>query len=109
MYNGFINTNLGDESWLVSPVIDFRQLVKATVFFTTSYAKAIKGSETLRVLASTDCGITFSDVLFNQAGNELSNTSSNSSWKPLTANDWKKQFIILNDYVGEKTFDLPLW
>jgi hypothetical protein len=101
VYNGFVNTNLGEESWFVSPVIDFSQLVKATIFFATSYAKAIKGSETLRVLASTDCGVTFSDVLFNQSGNELSNTTSNSSWKPLTSNDWKKQFIVLNDYVGK--------
>ena len=101
VYNGFVNTNLGDESWLVSPVIDFSQVLKATVFFTTSYAKAIKGSETLRVLASTDCGVTFSDVLDNQSGSELSNTPSDLSWKPLTATDWKKQFIILNDYVGK--------
>lgn len=106
VYNCFTNSQRGDESWLVSPVLDFRNALQASLFFNISYAKAQKGDESLRIFGSTDCGLTFSDVLYNQSGNGLSIINNNSAWIPTTATDWRKQYINLNNYAGEENVRL---
>ncbi|MFM8741925.1 MAG: M43 family zinc metalloprotease, partial [Cytophagales bacterium] len=78
VYNCFTNSQRGDESWLVSPVLDFRNASQASLFFNISYAKAQTGSESLRLLASTDCGLTFTSVLYNQSGSGLTSQINNS-------------------------------
>ncbi|MFM8914303.1 MAG: choice-of-anchor J domain-containing protein [Flammeovirgaceae bacterium] len=102
VYNCFANGQQGDESWLVSPVLDFKNASQASLFFNISYAKAQKGAESLRLLASRDCGLTFSDVLYNQSGSGLTTINSNTSWLPASTSDWRKQYIDLTDYAGEE-------
>lgn len=99
VYNCFNNSQQGDESWLVSPVLDLSNVSQASVFFNISYAKAQKGTDALRVLASTDCGLSFTDVLYNQSGSGLTSITNNASWLPTTAADWRKQYINLNNYA----------
>ncbi|MFM9837836.1 MAG: M43 family zinc metalloprotease [Cyclobacteriaceae bacterium] len=100
-YNSFTNTNIGDESWLVSPVLDLTNTSKASLFFDVSYSKSTKGNEELRTLVSTDCGLTFKDIIFDQSGNLLSIKDSQDPWKPTLTTDWKNNFINLNDYIGQ--------
>lgn len=102
VYNCFTNGQRGDESWLVSPVLDFRNASQASLFFNISYAKAQTGSESLRLLASTDCGLTFTSVLYNQSGSGLTSQISNTNWMPTSPSDWRKQYINLNDYAGQE-------
>lgn len=102
VYNCFTNGQRGDESWLVSPVLDFRNALQASLFFNISYAKAQTGSESLRLLASTDCGLTFTSVLYNQSGSGLTSQISNTNWMPTSPSDWRKQYINLNDYAGQE-------
>lgn len=102
VYNCFTNGQRGDESWLVSPVLDFRNASQASLFFNISYAKAQTGSESLRLLASTDCGLTFTSVLYNQSGSGLTSQISNTNWVPTLPSDWRKQYINLNDYAGQE-------
>jgi len=100
-YNSFSNTTIGADSWLVSPILDLTNNTEASVFFDESYAKRINGCEKLRVLASTDCGATFTDILFDQIGSQLAVTDSEDSWKPVLSSDWKNNFINLQNYVGQ--------
>ena len=102
-YASFSNINNGDESWLVSPILDLSKLSEAGLFFNTSYAKSIKGYESLRVLASKDCGVTFTDIIYDQSGSSLSNTNSDVSWIPTTVDDWKKRYINLDKWIGYPT------
>ncbi|MCA4899960.1 MAG: choice-of-anchor J domain-containing protein [Bacteroidota bacterium] len=102
VYNCFTNGQRGDESWLVSPVLDFRNASQASLFFNISYAKAQTGSESLRLLASTDCGLTFTSVLYNQSGSGLTSQINNANWVPTSPSDWRKQYINLNDYAGQE-------
>jgi hypothetical protein len=101
VYNSFSNTTIGADSWLVSPVLDLTNNTEASVFFDESYAKRINGCEKLRVLASTDCGATYTDILFDQIGSQLAVTDSEDSWKPVLSSDWKNNFINLQNYVGQ--------
>ncbi|MCX8490093.1 MAG: choice-of-anchor J domain-containing protein, partial [Cyclobacteriaceae bacterium] len=101
VYNSFTNTTIGAESWLVSPILDLTNNTEASVFFDASYAKRINGCEQLRVLASTDCGATYTDILLDQIGSQLAVTDSEDSWKPVLSSDWKNNFISLQNYVGQ--------
>jgi hypothetical protein len=101
VYNSFSNTTIGANSWLVSPILDLTNNTEASVFFDASYAKRINGCEKLRVLASTDCGATYTDILFDQIGSQLAVTDSEDSWKPVLSSDWKNNFINLQNYVGQ--------
>jgi hypothetical protein len=100
-YKSFTNPNQGEESWLASPVLNLSNVSKASLFFETSYAKSPNGNEKLRLLASTDCGTTFNDVLFDESGSQLSIMDSDKAWIPSLSTDWKRNFINLNNYAGK--------
>jgi Pregnancy-associated plasma protein-A len=102
-YNSFGNTSIGDETWLVSPVLDFSNTLKASLFFDISYAKAFNGSDRLKLLVSTDCGNSIDTVRFNQSGSGLSVVNSEESWLPSSSSHWKKNFISLDQYAGQST------
>jgi Pregnancy-associated plasma protein-A len=99
-YNSFTNTNIGEESWLVSPVIDLSQNYMARLSFDYSYAKLTKGNELLRILASTDCGVTFDNPIIEEYGDELTTTLSSP---PASPTDWKRKPLInLDNWLGQK-------
>jgi hypothetical protein len=103
VYNSFSNTQLGDESWLVSPVLNLKSTSQGSLFFNISYAKEQKGSESLRLLASSDCGLTFTDVLYNQSGNNLATISKNNSQEPpASPTEWRREYVALNNYAGKQ-------
>ncbi len=98
----FAATTAGTESWYVSPVLDMTRASQGSLFFSTSYAKRSAGSERLRVLVSNDCGVTYNDVIFDNAGDALANQSNESEWTPSVTADWTKQYLSINDYAGKK-------
>jgi len=100
-YNSYLNTRKGEESWLVSPVLDFSNTSKASLFFDVSYAKSTLGNERLRLLYSEDCGQSYPFVLYDQAGSSLSTVTSNSPWIPTREQDWRREFINLNNLAGK--------
>jgi hypothetical protein len=101
-YNAFGNTNTGQQSWLVSPVLDFSHTSKAGILFNVSYATRSTGTERLHVLSSTDCGVTYPNVIYDRQASEYSSNNSSTSWLPKTATDWQKDFINLNTLAGKK-------
>ena len=101
-YNAFANSTLGNQAWIVSPVLDFSRALKSSLFFDISYAKSTTGNDHLQVLSSTDCGMNFSSIVLDQTGDQLASTSpSNSSWKPQLTADWKRQYVSLDALIGK--------
>ncbi len=100
-FTAFNNTNLGEESWLVSPVMNLSSAKEASLFFDNAYALSSTGEDRLRVLYSEDCGATFNSILLSQSGFSLSTAESEASWTPSTEGDWRKNKIILNSLVGK--------
>jgi len=100
-FTAFNNPNLGEEAWLVSPVLDFSKVTEASLFFDNAYALSSSGEDRLRVLYSEDCGTTFNKIIFSQSGNTLATASSATSWIPSQEDDWKQNKIILNDLAGK--------
>lgn len=87
--------------WLISPSLDFTGAAEASVFFKTSYAKNQNFNDQLRIMASSDCGVNFDDVLEVLSSSELSESSSNDFWEPESRNDWITHSIDLSSYAGE--------
>jgi hypothetical protein len=100
--NAYNNERIGDKSWFVSPTLDFSATTEASLSFDLSYAYRPGLTDRLVVLASTDCGLSYSDTLFNEESIALANAeSSTSPWLP-TESDWRRALPInLNAYVGE--------
>lgn len=107
-YSGYTNLNKGDESWIVSPVLDLSKTSKASLFFDVSYATQPQGNERLRILYSEDCGQTYPNVLYDQAGSSLATTNTSSSWIPTEDNDWRREFINLSALTGQDQIRMPL-
>jgi hypothetical protein len=100
-FNGYSNVNIGDASWLVSPVLDLSSHAEASLFFDLSYAYRSGSYDNLKVLASTDCGQTFDEVLFDEIGTALSGKVSSASWKPSVTDDWTRKYVSLSSLAGQ--------
>lgn len=100
VYKAFSNNVIGQESWLVSPVLDLSGLTQGSMFFATSYGKHPAASESLRILVSTDCGIHYNNEIFNKAGTQLQNAVSSIEWEPGTASQWTNEYLSINDFAG---------
>jgi hypothetical protein len=106
LFPAFGNSNIGQQAWLVSPVLDFSKAQTASVDFQTSYAYNTTGSETLQVFSSKDCGATFDTLLFNSSGASLANTNSSTAWTPSQNSHWTKNYVNLNNVAGKENIRL---
>jgi hypothetical protein len=98
-FNAFDNELIGDEAWLVSPVLDFSRANQAGLLFDMSHAVRGMARESLTILASTDCGVTFNQVSFNLPETK----TANENWIPADENDWARNISVnLNSVAKEE-------
>jgi hypothetical protein len=101
--DAFSNTLSGDQSWLVSPVLDFSKAAEASVSYDLSYASRSNTLDVLYILASTNCGYTFTDTLSMLSGPTLSDgKNSTTSWEPQDESDWTTKTLDLSAYSGQQ-------
>lgn len=100
IYPAFTNTNVGEDAWLVSPVLDLSDQSTGSMFFDISYRVRSPGNERLRVLASKDCGYTYPIVLLDRQGSQFDSTPLSTSWVPSSDGDWTHPFINLDTLAG---------
>jgi hypothetical protein len=101
VFKAYSDATLTDESWFVSPVLDFTKASEGSLLFTTSYGVNLGKSETLKVLVSKDCGITYDEVVFEKSGQDLSNKTVSTEWVPNDETDWTTQYVSTNDFAGK--------
>lgn len=102
VFPGYGETGTTSRGWLVSPVLDFSRLVSAGLFADISYATGGDTPEHLQVLASLDCGATFSEVLLDAEASDLSGNESNTAWTPTADSDWSRTFVNLTTLAGQE-------
>lgn len=111
-FNAFNNSIIGDQSWLVSPVLDFSSAKEASLLFDYSYrynfyinpnnGETIYLSDNFKVLASENCGNSFDQLLFEKAGKNLVNNPSQTEWFPGNESEWKTNPTIdLSNLAGK--------
>ncbi|MEJ1242345.1 choice-of-anchor J domain-containing protein [Chryseolinea sp. T2] len=99
--NAFVSTE-GDQAWLVSPLLDFTDINDGLLRYDHSYASRSGASDMLYILASRDCGLTFTDTLFRAGSGTLAKgRTSETSWKPSSDSDWtRNNNVSLSDLAG---------
>lgn len=98
--NGYNYEKVGEEDWLISPVLDLSRANRASMTFKVSYASVTNYVDRLKIFVSGNCGDTFDDLIFIQQGASLGITASNQPWSPVTGEDWRTEFINLSAYAG---------
>jgi hypothetical protein len=100
--NGYNNEFIGYKSWLVSPVLDFSGTTEANMIFNLSYAFRSSIIDRLHILVSTDCGVTYSDTIYNVARTALARgQSSPGAWQP-EETQWQNLSFDLSKYAGQE-------
>lgn len=102
---------VGEESWLVSPVLNLSLLNEASLFFDLTYLWNGQDNEHLRILASTDCGDSYTDSYFdlNQSDLQGSELNSNGARKylsisSLTGNDSVRIAFVATNASGSNIY-----
>jgi hypothetical protein len=96
-FDSYDNTDIGDEAWFISPVLDFSQAIKASLEFDISKRTRIGKSDDLKLYASRDCGNTYEPVTFS-----IASETQPLEWKPAGALDWEQAtHVDLSKLSGE--------
>jgi PKD repeat protein len=105
--NNYSFNGQGTEDYLVTPLIDLTDASLSFPVLTFDYAYTFytSGGSTLtdgmRVEASIDCGLTFSEILFDKDGADLATVPAiDNNFFPEEASDWRTEFLDLSPYVG---------
>lgn len=88
----------GERDWLVSPILDFRNVEAALLNFDLSYSNSANRLEGLSILVSTDCGENFSESVFSRIGPNLS-TGDPVPGEPLPFDNIT---VDLQEFIGEE-------
>jgi hypothetical protein len=94
-YRSFTNPAVGQESWLVSPILDLSANV-FSLFFDVSYAQNVPSDDRMSILASTDCGVHYSEVLLDRAASTFTSATSSNEWFPGSNDDWRREYVDLS-------------
>lgn len=93
-------------SILKSPPLDFTGLSNPVVHFYTAYKTYIDEEDSLQVLISTDCGLTFSDVPvpYRKSNSSVPSLATRNPatalFTPDSASQWRHETINLAAYAG---------
>ena len=95
----------GQKDGLVTPELEIPATGPVWMLFDVAYQKRTNNAlshDTLQVQVSTDCGATFSVLVYNKAGDDLStNDTTQLNFMPETEWDWRKDSIDLSAYAGQ--------
>lgn len=105
-FKGYNTTSIGQAAWLATPVLDFSGAESASMAFDLSYAFRPGSGDRLDILASTDCGVTYSQTVFSATGTAIGSRTQDEAWSPSADSDWTRQFITLNALAGEENVRL---
>lgn len=99
----FSQTELGKENWLVSPTFDVSDLSEGSLTFDLAYAQRNNTVDGLKILLSKDCGINWSEVIYNKRGSLLATVDDPviGEWFPSEETDWVTETIDLTDIISD--------
>jgi PKD repeat protein/photosystem II stability/assembly factor-like uncharacterized protein len=99
MYDNYSFNNVGEKDELQVKKLNFAGLSSASLSFDVAYQVYNGYSDTLSVLISTDCGVTFTSI-YSKSGATLSTAGSGTNDFVPTAAQWRTETINLNSYIG---------
>lgn len=100
--NHYAYTAINEKDWLVSPLLNLTDYDFLRLSFKISYGHNYNYRDQLQVLVSTDCGLTYTDIVYNAAGEALSSNYASSEWLPEDKTNWQNISVSLDKFVGEE-------
>ncbi|MEL6558720.1 MAG: choice-of-anchor J domain-containing protein, partial [Bacteroidota bacterium] len=99
----FSQPELGKENWLVSPTFDVSDLSEGSLTFDLAYAQRNNTVDGLKILLSKDCGINWSEVIYNKRGSLLATVDEpvSGEWFPALETDWVTETIDLTEIIND--------
>ncbi len=99
-YLNFYSITSGNYDEMILPPFDMTSIPYAALFFDVAYAQYASENDRLEVLASTNCGATWTS-LFNKAGATLATAPlhGSSGFVP-TASEWRTESADMTSFVG---------
>ena len=99
MLSFYTSTKVGDAQELMLPPVDYSGNEAPILDFVYAHSqKAANDSDTMRILASTDCGNSWTKI-FERSGNSLASvfTTTNTTFIP-EPHQWRQESITLNNF-----------
>lgn len=97
--NAFSQTQVGTQSWFISPALSIGSLDSAGLSFRASYANRVGFNDRLQILMSIDCGNSYTFELLDADADSLAVMQSNASWVPTSDDEWKEFKIDLKPSI----------
>lgn len=97
-FNNFANNAAGATDDMITPAFNMTGYQNPQLTFDVAYARySATRSDTLEVLVSTDCGVSWTSV-YTKGGTTLSTVSDQTSLFTPTNNQWRNETVNLNAY-----------
>jgi hypothetical protein len=95
----FYNSPIGYVDEMVAQNVDMTATANTMMTFAVAYCPATVQTDTLKILVSTDCGVTWTTV-YNKSGSVLqTRTPSFTAFTPSAANQWRLETVDLSPYA----------
>ncbi|MFQ5446253.1 MAG: S8 family serine peptidase, partial [Saprospiraceae bacterium] len=100
--NNFDYNAPGEEDEMVVVPVDLSNATTPELSFDLAYARFNSNfQDGMRVEVSTDCGLTFDEVIYDKFGSDLATIPDvGNVFFPSNANQWRNEKISLVDYAG---------
>lgn len=102
--NNFLYNASGEEDMMSLVNFDLTQVgVPANVYLTFDVAYreySSSYSDDMRIDASDDCGLSYSQVYYKDGATLATGPSNATNWEPSSASDWRNDTINLSSYIG---------
>ena len=108
--DNYINTNYGSSDEIVLPYFDLSTFTGSTLFMTFQYAYARSDpsfSDELIVLLSTDCGVTFNQVMYKSGNALVTGATQTTPYIPVSS-EWRQAVFLLNAYSSAQYVQIKI-
>ncbi len=102
-FDNYNNSVIGSRDEIRTPKYDFSSATNPALVFDVAYqVYDTSYSDTLVVLASTDCGVTFNPI-YTKGGSTLATVSGTNGgyFSPANASEWRTETINVSGFVGQ--------
>lgn len=103
LFNSFEDDfgEVGEIASIVSSRLDFSKALEASMFVDFSYATNPGRDEHIAIKVSENCGETFPFTKFESQASAIATKESTSSWLPAKETDWSRQYVNLDNFIGQ--------
>ncbi len=100
-FDNYDNDVSGKRDEIRTPNFDLTEVLTPTLTFDVAFARyGASNIDTLVVLATTDCGLTFTEI-YNKGNTDLATAPDDQNLFVPTASQWRNESIDLSSFIGQ--------